>query len=600
MDSDPSVPYRCVAVVAVVPAGPHTAPSSERISPGGTRTVVYTIPDPPKPHKPSKPKTAQVQQHQLDMLVEREESPTEYQPGGYLRVRIADRFVQRYRIARKLGWGHFSTVWLAHDADTDTHVALKIVKSAPRYAQTAADEIALLQHVIDCGVSDPSAAQHPGRDRLVTFLDAFRHTNPRSGQIHSCIAFEPLGMNLLQLIQLPEHKHRGIPVQLCKQIARQTLHGLDYLHRICKLIHTDLKPENIMLRIAPSAVESHIRAELASSPPAIERSVALGGKSHSHRGFASDREARHRNSVYIIGSQPLPSPSPSLSVGASRGKVGTSPTSPVHAQFEQLALRMSKLVVHDNDQPESTSVPSGSVGEKTSATSSCAASAIFSVTTSVADGSDTDEESEKRVVTRVEGPSMLSRTAPADPDALPTLALESAKEQEDQVSVKIADLGNAARIGKHVTDDIQTRQYRSPEVILRKPWGPAVDLFSLGCVVFELLTGDFLFEPKAREPLWSRDDDHICQMHEALGPFTHAAAQGGVYSKAIFRSDDTLRNVPARKINMWPLDAVLRDKYEFTAQATDELTSFLRPILALDPAERASAQEAVQHPWLWS
>ncbi|KAG9099148.1 serine/threonine protein kinase, CMGC group [Ceratobasidium sp. UAMH 11750] len=574
MDSDPSVPYR-----------------SERISPGGTRTVVYTIPDPPKPRKPSKPKTVQVQQHQLDMLVEREESPTEYQPGGYLRVRIADRFVQRYRVVRKLGWGHFSTVWLAHDAHTDTHIALKIVKSAPRYVRTATDEIDLLQHVIDRGASDPSAVRHPGRDRLVTFLDAFKHTNPRSGQIHSCIAFEPLGMNLLQLIQLPEHKHRGIPVQLCKQIARQTLHGLDYLHRVCKLIHTDLKPENIMLRIAPCAVESHIRAELASSPPAIERSVALGGKSHSHRGSTSDRDARHRNSVYIIGSQPLPSPSPSVSVGASRAKVGTSPTSPVHAQFEQLALRMSKLVVH-GDQPESTSVPSGSVGEKTSATSSCAASAIFSVTTSVADGSDTDEESEKRVVASVE--SMLSRTAPADPDPLPAL------ESEDQVSVKIADLGNAARIGKQVTDDIQTRQYRSPEVILRKPWGPAVDLFSLGCVVFELLTGDFLFEPKAREPLWSRDDDHICQMHEALGPFTHAAAQGGACSKAIFRSDDTLRNVPARKINMWPLDAVLRDKYEFSARAADELDAFLRPILALDPAERASAQEAVQHPWLWS
>ncbi|KAG8692680.1 SRSF protein kinase 2, partial [Ceratobasidium sp. 395] len=226
MDSDPSVPYR-----------------SERISPGGTRTVVYTIPDPPKAaRKSSKPKTmshVQQQQRPVDMIVEREESPAEYQPGGYLRVRIADRFaVQRYRVVRKLGWGHFSTVWLAHDAESDAHVALKIVKSAPRYSQTAADEIALLQHVIDCGKSDPAASDHPGRDRLVTFLDAFKHTNPRSGQIHSCIAFEPLGMNLLQLIQQPEHKHRGIPVQLCKQIARQTLHGLDYLHRVCGLIHT--------------------------------------------------------------------------------------------------------------------------------------------------------------------------------------------------------------------------------------------------------------------------------------------------------------------------------------------------------------------------
>ncbi|QRW03155.1 Serine/threonine-protein kinase [Ceratobasidium sp. AG-Ba] len=549
MDSDPSVPYR-----------------SERVSPGGTRTVVYTVPDPPKPRKQPKPKPV-VQQRQLDMVIDREESPTEYQPGGYLRVRIGDRYLQRYRVVRKLGWGHFSTVWLAHDGESDTHVALKVVKSAPRYCQTAADEVALLQHVIDRGTG-PDAVQHPGRDRLVTFLDAFKQTNPHSGQIHSCMVFEPLGMNLLQLIQLPEYKHRGIPTQLCKQITRQTLHGLDYLHRVCHLVHTDLKPENILLRIAPSAVETHIRAELASSPPAVERSVALGGKSH-YRG--SDRT---RNSVHIIGSQPLPSPSPCLSLSSSVSKRSTSP-GPVHAQFEHLALRMSKLVVNESEEQ----CQSISVGEKTSATSSCAGSAIFSVTTSITgDHSDTDADDDE--------------TKSSLPPLVPT--------EDDQVSVKIADLGNAARIGKHVTDDIQTRQYRSPEVILRKPWGPAVDIFSLGCVVFELLTGDFLFEPKGREPLWSRDDDHICQMHEALGPFTPAAIQGGVNSKMIFRSDCTLRNVPARKINVWPLDSVLRDKYEFGVSDAQEIDEFLRAVLALDPDERVEAREAAAHPWLWS
>ncbi|KAG8683530.1 serine/threonine protein kinase, CMGC group [Ceratobasidium sp. 395] len=284
-------------------------------------------------------------------------------------------------------------------------------------------------------------------------------------------------------------------------------------------------------------------------------------------------------------------------------RVGTSPTSAAHAQFEQLALRMSKLVVHESSeqsQPESTSV-----GEKTSATSSCAASAIFSVAPSTGyasgsgSGSDSDDEVDKAVVVTANGPSMLARTAPpVVPTAHPDPPAPT--EPEDQVSVKIADLGNAARIGKHVTNDIQTRQYRSPEVILRKPWGPAVDIFSLGCVVFELLTGDFLFEPKAREPLWSRDDDHICQMHEALGPFTLSAAQGGSNSRSIFRSDGSLRNVPARKINMWPMDAVLRDKYEFAGRDVEEIDSFLRPMLALDDKERVEAREAARHPWLWS
>lgn len=36
-------------------------------------------------------------------------------------------------------------------------------------------------------------------------------------------------------------------MDLCRRMAKQILIGLDYLHRMCGLIHTDLKPENILL-----------------------------------------------------------------------------------------------------------------------------------------------------------------------------------------------------------------------------------------------------------------------------------------------------------------------------------------------------------------
>jgi len=84
-------------------------------------------------------------------------------------------------------WGHFSTVWLAHEVPKDRHVALKIVKSARRYTHTARDEIAILQHIREASAS-PRASKHPGRDRLVTFLDAFQHPNPATGQNHFCMA----------------------------------------------------------------------------------------------------------------------------------------------------------------------------------------------------------------------------------------------------------------------------------------------------------------------------------------------------------------------------------------------------------------------------
>ena len=45
----------------------------------------------------------------------------------------------------------------------------------------------------------------------------------------------------------------------------------------------------------------------------------------------------------------------------------------------------------------------------------------------------------------------------------------------------------------HFTDDIQTRQYRSPEVILGMNYSMAIDMWSLGCILAELYTGYPIF-----------------------------------------------------------------------------------------------------------
>lgn len=55
----------------------------------------------------------------------------------------------------------------------------------------------------------------------------------------------------------------------------------------------------------------------------------------------------------------------------------------------------------------------------------------------------------------------------------------------DVISVKIADLGNACWVNHHFTNDIQTRQYRSPEVILGAKWGASTDVWSMAAMVRE-------------------------------------------------------------------------------------------------------------------
>lgn len=98
---------------------------------------------------------------------EEQEDVTQYRRGGYHPIQLGEILFSRYRIVRKIGWGHFSTVWLSRDLVDEKYVALKIVKSAPSYTDTAADEIRLLQVI---GNADPFDGN---RERVVKLLNHF-------------------------------------------------------------------------------------------------------------------------------------------------------------------------------------------------------------------------------------------------------------------------------------------------------------------------------------------------------------------------------------------------------------------------------------------
>ena len=174
--------------------------------------------------------------------------------GGYHHVSIGDKFNARYNVVEKLGWGHFSTVWMCWDkkaveTGTPEFIALKIQKSAAHYREAALDEIELLASVSKASVST-KVIEEFGETYdpcVVLLLNHFDHNGPNGR--HVCMSFEILGDNLLKVIK--KYDYRGIPIPIVKNFVRQILVGLDFLHRHCSIIHTDLKPENILIGTPP-------------------------------------------------------------------------------------------------------------------------------------------------------------------------------------------------------------------------------------------------------------------------------------------------------------------------------------------------------------
>ncbi|TQW02026.1 protein kinase [Cordyceps javanica] len=100
-------------------------------------------------------------------------------------------------------------------------------------------ERAILSRILE--VSRNSS--HEGRKFLLKLIEQFNHRGPNGD--HVCLVSDVLGHHLG--FQAAKYKYGRLPVRAVKEIVRQLLTGLDFLHTECGVIHTDLKPTNIVL-----------------------------------------------------------------------------------------------------------------------------------------------------------------------------------------------------------------------------------------------------------------------------------------------------------------------------------------------------------------
>ncbi|KAG0302110.1 Homeodomain-interacting protein kinase 3 [Linnemannia gamsii] len=139
---------------------------------------------------------------------------------------------QRYVILDVLGQGTFGQVVKCQNLKTNAIVAVKVIKNKPAYFNQSMMEVTVLELLNERYDVDD-------RHHILRLQDTFIHRR------HLCLVFELLSVNLYELIK--QNQFRGLRMSLVRVFTAQLLDALCVLNE-ARIIHCDLKPENVLLK----------------------------------------------------------------------------------------------------------------------------------------------------------------------------------------------------------------------------------------------------------------------------------------------------------------------------------------------------------------
>jgi serine/threonine-protein kinase SRPK3 len=163
-------------------------------------------------------------------------------------------------------------------------------------------------------------------------------------------------------------------------------------------------------------------------------------------------------------------------------------------------------------------------------------------------------------------------------------------------NLKIIDFGNAEHLDHREQEEIQIRAYRPPENIINDYYDLKSDIWTLGCLIFEIITGDYLFDIDRCNKSIEIDRSHIHRMYEILGKMPREMAEMCDFSEDLF--DNKGRVIKHKNCEYTSISEILIQDYEFEVDSSKEIERFLKRLLEYNPKKRASAKELLSDPWL--
>lgn len=170
----------------------------------------------------------------------------------------------------------------------------------------------------------------------------------------------------------------------------------------------------------------------------------------------------------------------------------------------------------------------------------------------------------------------------------------------NNINIKLSDFGNC-RHTPYNNFDIQTRYYRAPEIILEYKYNECCDMWSVGCIIYELLTGEILFDPDKTSRANS-DRHHIYDMICLLGRIPDYILNQSHKKDLFFKKNGLLKYT--YDVKYYSLNDLLIGKFNQNKQNFPELaneiilvTDLVYKLLNYDSYKRLSPAAALKHKW---
>lgn len=375
-----------------------------------------------------------------------------------------DIFNNRYIMISKLGHGSFSSVWLSYDHTQNKYVAIKIFNSCDY--DDGKKELAIYDEVKKLNIIN-----------TMTYIDSFEHKD--EDDIYLCMVMNLMGCSVYNLIR--NKVPIGIPNIV--HIVKNVLLTIDKMHDN-KFIHTDIKPENILIDKLPK----HIVDKCNEINTLFQCTNKKKKKAVKHISECS---------------------------------------------------RLAKEKYINNNEDDSNSSTNVEL-----ISNNISSSFVFDSTT----------------------------------------------------SIYVVDLGTCLLPEDERNKCIQTRYYRAPEVLLELKYQENVDIWSLGCAIYEMMTGEILFDPDDTQT--NIDKEHLYTISSKLGHIPEHMINQSVNCEMFFTKDKK-RYRGYESINY---DSVIKKMLKTIVDDTDSnkiqamyLIDLTMQMLVIDPDKRITAKKALHH-----